>query len=56
MTTARRPRFEHLPSNEIGGIGIAKLDPASMILSGRDVVPVNWRIAGNQPKFSVAAK
>ena len=39
------PAIQYLPTNEVGGIAIAKLNPTPVILSRRDVVPVDWRIA-----------
>src|SRR3990170_4225285 len=38
------PAIQNLPTNEIGGIAIAKLNPAPAV-PRCDVVPVDWRIA-----------
>src|SRR5687768_9053198 len=40
------PAIQHLSTNEVGGIAIAKLDPTPEVPSC-DVVPVDWRIARN---------
>ena len=38
--------FLRLPSNQVGGIAVAKLCPAPAILRSRDVVPIDRRVPG----------
>jgi hypothetical protein len=39
--------IQNLPPNQVGGIAVAKLYPAPALLRIGDVVPIDWRVTGN---------